>query len=75
MSMRNSKRIKDKCNLSKADLARKYKGRLLRNDKKSNISVNEIALSSQPKESTYFIEQAKQLIRGMQLSDTSSDSK
>ena len=68
------KKDKDKYNLSKANLAKKYKENLLSNAKKSNISVNEAALSSQPKDSTYSIEQAKQLIRGMQLSDTNSDS-
>ena len=36
--------------------------------------MNEAALSSQPKESTSSVEQAEQLIRGMQLSDTSSES-
>ena len=53
------KKDKDKHNLSKADLTKKYKERLLRNTKKSNISVNEAALSSQPHESTYSIEQAE----------------
>ena len=42
--------------------------------KNSNISINEAALSSKPQDSTYSIEQAEQLIRGMQLSDTDSDS-
>ena len=69
------KKNKDKYNLGKANLAKKYRRRLLRNTKKKNISVNEAALSSQTKESTYSTEQAEQLIRGMQLNDTSSDSK
>ena len=67
------KKDKDKYNLNKADFA-KYKASLLRNAKKSNISVNKVALFSQNKESTYSTEQDKQLTKGMQLSDTSSDS-
>ena len=38
------------------------------------MTGNETALSSRPQESTYPIEQAEQLIRGMQLPNTSSDS-
>ena len=52
MSARNSKMLKDKYNLSKAHLAKMYKEMLLRNAKKSNISVNEATLSSQPTEPT-----------------------
>ena len=36
--------------------------------------MNKTALSSQPIKSTYSVEQVEQLIRGIQLSDTSSDS-
>ena len=68
------KKDKDKYNLSRADIAKKYKRRLLKNAKKSNISINEAALSSNPQESAYSIEQAKQLLRGMQLSDAGFDS-
>ena len=64
---------KDKYSLSRTDIAKKYKERLLKNVKKSNISLNEAAPSSRPQESMYSTEQAKQLIRGMQLSDTGSD--
>ena len=53
---------------------KKYKEGLQKNVKKSNISINKAALSGRPQESMYSQEQAKQLIRGMQLSDTSSDS-
>ena len=68
------KKDKDKYNLSRANITKKYKERLIKNAKKSNISINKAALSSKPQESTYSIEQAKQLIRGMQLSDTGLDS-
>ena len=61
-------------NLNRANIARKYKKRLLKNAKKINISINEAAFSNNPQESMYTIEQAEQLIRGMQLSDTGSDS-
>ena len=52
----------------------KYRRRLLRDAKKSNISVNDSALSSRPQESIYSVEQAEQVIGGMQLCDTGSDS-
>ena len=53
---------------------KKYKERLLKNAKNSNTLINEVAFSNRPHESTYSIEQLEQLIRGMQLSDTVSDS-
>ena len=68
------KKDKDKYNLGRGDISKKYTKRLLMNTKKSNISINEAAQSSRPQESTYLIEQAKQVIGGMQLSDTGSDS-
>ena len=68
------KKYKDKYNLSRVDIRKKYKERLLRNAKKSNILINEAAHSSRPQESTYSVEQAKQLIGGMQPSNTGSDS-
>ena len=68
------KKDKDNYNLSRAGIAKKCKERLLKNAKKSNISINEATLSSKPEESTYSIEQAEWLIGGMQLSDTCSDS-
>ena len=71
---KESKNDKDKYNLSRADTTKKDKERLLKNTKKSNISINEATLSSRSEESTYSMEQTKQLIRGMQLSDTGSDS-
>ena len=52
----------------------KYRRRLLRDAKKSNISVYDTALFSRPQESIYSVEQAEQVIGGMQLSDTGSDS-
>ena len=48
-------------------------GRLLKNVRKSNVTINEAALSRRPQESTYSVEEAKQFIRGMLLSDTSSN--
>ena len=65
---------KDKYTLSRVDIAKKYEKKLLKKAKKSNISINETALSSRPQESTYSVEQAEQFIAGMQLSDTGSDS-
>ena len=62
-------------NLNRADIARKYKDRIQKNARKSNISINEVALSSKSQNSTYSIEQAEQLIRAVQLSKTNSDSK
>ena len=53
------KKDKDKYNWSRADIAKKYKERLLKNAKKSNISINEATLSSKPQESMYSIEQAE----------------
>ena len=52
----------DKYKLSRVDIPKKYKERLLKNAKKSNISINEAALSTRPQESTYSVEQAEQLI-------------
>ena len=66
------KKDKDKYNLNRANIAQKYKERLLKNAKKSIISIHEVALSKKTQESTYSIEQAEQLIGGMQLSDTGS---
>ena len=63
-----------KYNLSRANIARKYKERILKNVKKSNISINEAALLNKCQESTYSIEHAEQLIGAMQLSKTDSDS-
>ena len=63
-----------KCNLSRADIIKKYKERLLKNTKKSYISINEAALSSKTQESTYSIEQTEHLLRGMQPSDSNSGS-
>ena len=68
------KKDKDKYNLSRTDIMKKYKERLLKNAKKGNIAINEAALPSRPQVSTYSIEQAQQLIIGKQLSDTGSDS-
>ena len=53
---------------------KKYQERLLKNARKSNVTINETALSSRPQELAYSIEEAKQLMGKMQLSDTSSDS-
>ena len=66
------KKDRDMYNLNRADIT-KYKERLLKNAKKSNISINGAALSSRPQESTYSIEQAEQLIGGRLLSDTGYD--
>ena len=74
VSARSSKKDRNKYNLSRADIAKKYKERLLKNAKKSNILISEAALSSRPQESNYSIEQAELLIRGMQLTGTRSDS-
>ena len=65
---------KVKYNLSRANIAKKYKEGLLKNAKKSNISINKAALSSKSQESTFSIEQTEQLIRGMPLSEKDSDS-
>ena len=64
------KKDKDKYNLSRADIAKKYK-ETPKECQKTNISITEAAFSSKPQESTCSIEQ---LIGGMQLSDTGSDS-
>ena len=42
------KKDKEKYNLSRADIAKKYKERLLKNAKKSNISINKATLSRKP---------------------------
>ena len=73
MCAKNLKKDKDKYSLSRAEIA-KYLERLLKNARKSNVTINEAALSSRPQESTYSVDEAEQLIGGMQLSDTSSDS-
>ena len=69
------KKDKDKYSFNRANVMKMYKERLLTNAKKSNISINKATLSSRPQESTFSVEQTEQLIGGMQLSDTSSDSK
>ena len=72
--MSEIKKDKVQYNLCRADIARKYKDRILKNARKSNISTKEAALSNTSKESTYSIEQAEHLIGAMQLSKTDSDS-
>ena len=59
------KKDKAKYNLSRADIAKKYEERILKNAKKSSIFINEAALSNKSQESTYSIQQAEQLIRAM----------
>ena len=59
------KKDKVKYNLDGADITKKYKGRLFKNAKKSNILINEATLSSRPQESTYSVEQAEQFITEM----------
>ena len=72
--MQKFRKDKDKYSLNRAEIAKKYQERLHTNARKSKVTINEAALSSRPQESTYSMKEAKQLIRGMQLSDTSSNS-
>ena len=68
------KKDKDKYSLSRAEIAKNYQERLLKNARKSNMTISGAALSSRPQELTYSVKEAKQLIGGMQVGDTSSDS-
>ena len=58
------KKDRDKYSLRMAEIA----------NRKSSMTISEAALSSRPQELTYSVDEAKQLIGGMQLSDASSDS-
>ena len=63
---------KVKYKLKTADLAKKYKDKIRQAAKKGSITVNK-AIFSDAQESTYSMEQVRQLLGNLQFSDSKSD--
>ena len=68
----NSKQDKAKCKLKTADIAQRYKDRILQKAKKENIAINETMFWSRQQESMYSIEQAELLLGNMYFSNSRS---
>ena len=62
MCAKNFNKDKDKYSLSRVEIVKKYWERLLKNARKNTETISKAALSSRPQESTYSVDEAKQLI-------------